>query len=142
MSRYMHHPHDLHWKEAKRILQYIQGTRTYGIHYAADSEIELVVYIDFEWVDDSIDWNSTSGYLFMFGGGPIFWSSKKKSAIAFSLAEAEYRGAVNACIQDVWLQGILSEFDFDSTLSTISFVTIKVLLIFTQIQLPGRGPSM
>ena len=25
VSRYMHQPHDLHWKEAKRILQYIQG---------------------------------------------------------------------------------------------------------------------
>ena len=37
ISRYMHQPHDLHWKAAKRILQYIQGTRTYGIHYAADS---------------------------------------------------------------------------------------------------------
>jgi len=33
----------------------------------------------------------------------------------------EYRGAVNACIQAVWLQGILSEFDLGSTLSTILF---------------------
>ena len=36
MSRYMNQPHDIHWKEAKMILQYIQGTRTYGIHYAAN----------------------------------------------------------------------------------------------------------
>ena len=26
VSRYMQQPHDLHWKAAKRILQYIQGT--------------------------------------------------------------------------------------------------------------------
>ena len=38
-----------------------------------------------------------------------------------SLVEAEYRGAMNACIQAVSLQGILSEFDFGSTLSTILF---------------------
>ena len=37
ISRYMHHPHDLHWKAAKRILQYIQGTRTHNIHYVATS---------------------------------------------------------------------------------------------------------
>ena len=55
ISRYMHHPHDIHWKEAKRILQYIQGTRTYGIHYAADSKLELVGYIDSDLVGDSID---------------------------------------------------------------------------------------
>ena len=78
VSRYMKQPHDIHWKEAKRILQYIQGTRTYGIHYAADSELELVGYTDFEWVGDSIDRKSTFGYVFMFGGGPIFWSSKKQ----------------------------------------------------------------
>ena len=38
-----------------------------------------------------------------------------------SSVEAEYRGAVNACIQAVWLQGILSEFNFGSTFSTILF---------------------
>ena len=31
------------------ILQYIQGTKTYDIHYAADSELELVGYIDSDW---------------------------------------------------------------------------------------------
>ena len=72
VSRYMQQPHDIHWKEAKRILQYIHGTRTYDIHYATDSELELVGYTDSDWAGDSIDWKSTSRYAFMFGGGPIF----------------------------------------------------------------------
>ena len=38
-----------------------------------------------------------------------------------SSAEAKYRGAVNSCIQAVWFQGILSEFDFGSALSTVIF---------------------
>ena len=96
VSRYMQQPHDLHWKAAKWILQDIQGTRTYDIHYAADSELELVGYTDSDWVSVSIDRKSTSRYVFMFGGGPIFWSSKNQAAIALSSAEAEYRGAVNA----------------------------------------------
>ena len=77
VSRYIQQPHDLHWKAAKRILQYIQGTKNYGILYAADSELELVGYTDFDWEGDSIDQKSTYGYVFMFGCGPIFWSSKK-----------------------------------------------------------------
>ena len=77
VSRYMHKYHDLHRKAAKRILQCIQGTKTYGIHYAVDSEIELVGYTYSDWAGDSIDQKSTSGYVFMFGGGPICWSSKK-----------------------------------------------------------------
>ena len=54
----------------------MQGTRSYGIHYAADSELDLVGFTDFDWAGDSIDRNSTSGYVFMFGGGTISWSSK------------------------------------------------------------------
>ena len=53
VSRYMQQPHDLHWKASKRILLYIQ--RTYDIHYATDSELELVGYTDSDWVGDSID---------------------------------------------------------------------------------------
>ena len=57
----------------------------------------------------------------MFGGGPIFWSSKKQDAIALSSVETEYQGAANACIQADWLQGILSEFDLGSNLFTVLF---------------------
>ena len=55
VSRYMQKTHDLHWKETKRILQYIQGTKTYDIHYDADSKIELVGYTDSNQAGDSID---------------------------------------------------------------------------------------
>ena len=48
-------------------------------------------------------------------------SRKNQAGIALSSAEAEYRGAVNACIQVVWLQGILLEFDLGSTFSTVLF---------------------
>ena len=81
----------------------------------------MVGYIDSDWVGDSIDRNYTYTYVFMFGGGPIFWSRKKQAIIALSSVEAEYRGAVNACIQTVGLQGILSEFDLGSTLYTVLF---------------------
>ena len=85
-------------------------------------------YTDFDWVGDSIDWKSTSRYVFMFVGGPIFCSSKTQATIALSSAEVEYQGAVNAYIQVVWLQGILSEFDIGSNCPLYSFVTIKVRL--------------
>ena len=59
-SRYIQQTHDIHWKASKRILQYIQGTSTYDIHYAADSELELVGYIDSDWEGDSTDRKYTS----------------------------------------------------------------------------------
>eukprot|EP00253_Pinus_taeda_P023541 PITA_23541 len=109
VSRYMREPHELHWNAAKRILRYVQGTITYGIHYAANCSLNLIGFTDLDWVGDTIDRKSTSDYVLSLGSGPICWSSKKQAAIALSSAEAEYRGAVNATIQAIWLQRFLSE---------------------------------
>ena len=35
VARFMQEPHELHWKEEKMILHYLQGTKDYGIHYIA-----------------------------------------------------------------------------------------------------------
>ena len=66
---------------------------------------------------------STSGFVFMIGRGQIFWSSKKQ-------AEAEYRGSVNASIQEVRIHVILTEFRIQTS-STMDFYcdnqsTIKI----------------
>eukprot|EP00253_Pinus_taeda_P003559 PITA_03559 len=45
--------------------------------------------------------------------GPITWPCKKQAAISLSSAEAEYRGAVEASKEALWLRQILSEFCFE-----------------------------
>ena len=40
-ARYMQEPHELHWKETKMILHYVQGAIYYGIHYAAGGQLDL-----------------------------------------------------------------------------------------------------
>ena len=37
LSIYMHKPHDIHLKEANRILHYLQGTRHFKVHYVVGS---------------------------------------------------------------------------------------------------------
>src|SRR5713101_1599000 len=88
-SRYMDQPHEIHWKAAKMILNFVQGTRTHGIFYKAKFDLDLIGFTDSDWEDDNIDRKSTSGYVFMLAEGPISWSSKKQSAIALSSTEAE-----------------------------------------------------
>eukprot|EP00253_Pinus_taeda_P027982 PITA_27982 len=55
---------------------------------------------------------STIGYVFTLGSGTITWACKKQSAISLSSTEAEYRGAVEASKEALWLRQILSEFGF------------------------------
>eukprot|EP00253_Pinus_taeda_P023880 PITA_23880 len=68
----MQEPHELHWNAAKRILQYVQGTITFGIHYVAGTALNLLGFIDFDWARDNIEYKSTSGYSLNLGSGPIF----------------------------------------------------------------------
>ena len=36
---YMHQPREIHSKESKKILHYVQGTRHFGVHYVASSPL-------------------------------------------------------------------------------------------------------
>eukprot|EP00253_Pinus_taeda_P015191 PITA_15191 len=74
------------------------GIITFGIHYEVGTALNLLGFTDSDWVGDNIDRKSTSGYLLSLGSGPIYWSSKKQVAIAFSSAEVEYKGLVNITI--------------------------------------------
>eukprot|EP00253_Pinus_taeda_P026559 PITA_26559 len=71
--------------------------------------LNLLGFIDSDWVGDNIDHKSTSGYSLSLGSGPICWSSKNQTAIALSSAKAKYRGVVNITIQALWLQHFLTE---------------------------------
>ena len=94
----------------------MQGTKHFVVHYVVGYPLELVGFTDSCWVGDPIDKKYTLDYVFMLAHGPICWYSKKKHTMSLSSAEAEYRGAMNAATQCVWLQGIFRElvFAFDS----------------------------
>ena len=53
--RHMDQPHEIHWREEKIILNCVQGARTHGIHYVAQSSLELVGFTDFDWEGDKSD---------------------------------------------------------------------------------------
>ena len=61
----MDQPHEIHWRETKRILNFVQGTRTHGIFYKAKSDIDLIGFTNSDWAGDNTDRKSTSIYLFM-----------------------------------------------------------------------------
>jgi hypothetical protein len=98
VSRFMQESHELHWKVAKHILRYVQGTITFGIHYVANSTLDLIRFTDSDCDGDNTDLKSTSGYSLSLGSRPICWSSKKKFVISLSSVEAEYRGVFNITI--------------------------------------------
>ena len=55
VARFMHQPHEIHWKEAKRILQYIRGTVQFDIFYSAGASPLLIGFIGSDWAGDPDD---------------------------------------------------------------------------------------
>ena len=51
----MNQTHEIHLKETKRILHYVQGNQHFGVHYVAGSPLELVGFSDSDWDRDTID---------------------------------------------------------------------------------------
>ena len=107
LSRYMQSPRTPHWKAAKHVLRYLRGSTNCGIEFSGKGEFFGAV--DSDWGMD-IDTNrSTTGYTFMFAGGPISWKSKCQKVVSDSSTEAELRAAVDAVKECKWLRDVLSD---------------------------------
>ena len=89
LSRYTSNPGPDHWKAIVRVLRYLKYAQNYGLHYSKYPAL-LEGYCEANWIFDTKDSKSTSGYLFTLGGGGMSWKSSKQTCIARSTMESEY----------------------------------------------------
>lgn len=102
VSRYQANPGLAHWRAVKRILRDLRGTSDYMLCFRG-ADLRLRGYTDADWGSDPDERKSTSGYVFLLGGGDISWSSKKQKCVVLSTMESEYI-ACSATVQEVvWL---------------------------------------
>jgi hypothetical protein len=86
----------------------------------------MVGFTDSYWASDPDDRKSTASYVFSLGSGPVTWACKKQLAIALSSAEVEYRAAVNASQEALWLQKSFQSLDSSTNIQPTFGVTIRV----------------
>ena len=121
VSRYQSDPGEEHWIAVKHIFKYLQRTRDYMLVYQ-DESLVPIGYTDFDFQSDIESRKSTSGYVFILGGGAVSWRSVKQSSIVDSTMEAEYIAASEATKEAVWLKKIL--LDLGVVPSTQSAITL------------------
>ena len=90
-------------------MHYLAGSCERNITFGGKKELKLVGYSDFDWAKDYTDQKSTSGFVFMFNGGPISYASKKQAVIALSSTEAEYIALSLASREAIWLRLLFAE---------------------------------
>jgi hypothetical protein len=90
-----HAPRTPHLALVKRILRYVKGTLSSGLHIGTGSIDSLTGYSDADWAGCPDTRRSTSGFCVFLGDNLISWSSKRQTTVSRSSAEAEYRAVAH-----------------------------------------------
>ncbi|GKD81646.1 hypothetical protein Tco_1348485 [Tanacetum coccineum] len=77
----------LEYSRAIGCLMYAMTSTRPDIAYAVG---RLKGYLDANWINYVEDSSSTSGYVFLLGGGAISWASKKQTCITGSAMGSEF----------------------------------------------------
>jgi hypothetical protein len=108
LSRFVSKPGDVHWEALERVLRYLKGTASYGVHYTGYPRV-LEGYSDANWISDADESKATSGYVFTLGGGAVSWKSCKQTIITRSTMEAELTALDTATVEAEWLRELLMD---------------------------------
>nr|GEW95728.1 zinc finger, CCHC-type [Tanacetum cinerariifolium] len=102
------HYTEKHWQAIQRVLKYLKKTMDYRLTYTGYSSV-LEGYTDASWISNTKDNSSTSGWVFLLGGGVIFWAFKKQTCITGSTIESVFVALVAAGKKAKWLKNLLFE---------------------------------
>lgn len=120
LSRYTSNPSSHHWQAINRVFKYLKGTMDYGLTYSGYPSV-LEGYSDASWINNLEDHSSTSGWVFLLGGGAISWASKKQTCITSSTMESEFIALAAAGKEAEWLRNLIYEIPlWPKPISTIS----------------------
>nr|GEW46058.1 zinc finger, CCHC-type [Tanacetum cinerariifolium] len=93
-------------------LMYVMTSTRLDIAYAVGRLSRFTMlegYSDASWINHVEDSSSTSGWLFLLGGGAISWVSKKKTCITGSTMKSEFVALDVAGKEAKWLRNLIHE---------------------------------
>jgi hypothetical protein len=110
LSRFLDCPTAELWKTAVKTLHYLRSTKELGIMFGNVNHKyanKLLEFSDSDWGSDHDTGRSTSGYVIMFNGGPISWSTKLQTTAALSTTDAEYYSLTFTLTEVLWIRQLL-----------------------------------
>nr|CAN83337.1 hypothetical protein VITISV_004574 [Vitis vinifera] len=107
LGRYLSNPGSQHWKAAKKVLRYLQGTKDFMLTYRRTNLLDVVGFCDADFTGCIDNKKSTTGYIFMMNARSIsrskhidvkFYFVKEK--VAESLIDIEHMSTKRTCISN------------------------------------------
>ena len=111
LGRYLSDHGQSHWKAAKKVLRYLQGTKDLMLTCRRTDTLRVVGFSDSNYADCMDDKKSTSGYIFMMVKGAVSWKSVKQTLTTSSTMEAEYVECYEATCHVIWLRNFISDLE-------------------------------
>ncbi|XP_074353023.1 secreted RxLR effector protein 161-like [Apium graveolens] len=108
LSKYTSKQSSHHWQTLSRVFKYLKGTVDYGLIYIGFPSV-IEGHSDASWISNKEDHSSTSGWVFLLGGGAISWTSKKQSCITDSTMKSEFMTLSAAGKEAEWLRNLIYE---------------------------------
>lgn len=99
--------------EVKRIIRYLKHTKDLKLKLSSRNCLDLHIFSDASWAEDSIDRKSNSGYYCMLYGGAISWCSRKQDIVSLSSTESEYVALAESCKELTWIRMICKQFEIE-----------------------------
>ncbi|XP_019429706.1 PREDICTED: uncharacterized protein LOC109337236 [Lupinus angustifolius] len=115
VCQFMSKPLLQHWSAVKRILRYLQGSSSLGLHIkpaVSSTPIAIMACCNADWASDLDDRKSISGACIFVGPNIVTWWSKKQQTISRSSTEAKYRSLALATQEVIWIESLFSELQY------------------------------
>ena len=90
LSQFAANPSAEHHAKLKKLLRYLQGSRTAALRLQPNSSEPTSVFTDTDWAHCSETRQSVSGVTVFCFGALVSWRSRKQRSVATSTGEAEY----------------------------------------------------
>jgi hypothetical protein len=111
LSRFTSNPGDDHLKALERVLHYLRGTTSFGIHYSGYPPV-LAEYRDSNWISYADETKATSGYVFTLAGAAVSLTSCKQIMLTKSTTKVELVALETATNEVEWLRELLMDLPF------------------------------
>ena len=107
LGQYQSNPSLDHWKVAKNVMRYLQGTNDYKLTYKHTDQLKVIGYSNSDFAGCVDTRKSTSGYIFLLSRGVISWRSTKQTFVASSTMEAQFVACYEVTTQPLWLRNFI-----------------------------------
>lgn len=110
LARFLDNPGILHWREVIQFWLYLLKKIDYKLTFKSKCESNhLITYSDATCGDNPNTRLSQTGFITLFKGSPLYWTSQPQRSIAHSSTKSECNALSTSHLEARWLNHLISE---------------------------------